>query len=36
VKNIRLNGNIPGIGNDAALENMIRNSQVDTLSFIDP
>ncbi|MBP7333125.1 MAG: peptidyl-prolyl cis-trans isomerase [Candidatus Cloacimonas sp.] len=36
VKNIRLNGNIPGIGNDAALENMIRNSQVDTLSFIGP
>ncbi|MEN6444633.1 MAG: peptidyl-prolyl cis-trans isomerase [Candidatus Cloacimonas sp.] len=36
IKNIRLNGNIPGVGNDAELENLIRNATVDTLSFIGP
>jgi len=36
IKNVRLNGNIPGIGNDIELENIIRNAQVDTLNFIGP
>ncbi|HQC31650.1 MAG TPA: peptidyl-prolyl cis-trans isomerase [Candidatus Cloacimonas sp.] len=36
IKNIRLNGNIPGIGNDPELENLIRSSQVDTLNYIGP
>lgn len=36
IKNIRLNGNIPGIGNDYELENLIRTSKVDSLSFIGP
>jgi len=29
IKNIRLNGNIPGVGNDYELEEYIRNSEVD-------
>ena len=36
VKNIRLNGNIPGIGNDSDLEGLIRTSAVDTLTYIGP
>jgi peptidyl-prolyl cis-trans isomerase C len=29
IKNVRLNGNIPGVGNDYVLEDHIRNSEVD-------
>jgi len=36
VKNVRLNGNIPGIGNDVQLEELISNSKVDTLNFVGP
>ncbi len=36
VKNVRLNGNIPGIGNDAELEGLISKTKVDTLSFVGP
>ncbi len=36
IKNIRLNGNIPGVGNDAELENLIKISPVDTLNFLGP
>ncbi len=36
IKNIRLNGNLPGIGNDPELEELIRNSPVDTLAFLGP
>lgn len=36
VKNVRLNGNIPGIGNDAALEELIGKTKVDTLNFVGP
>jgi hypothetical protein len=36
IKNIRLNGYIPGIGNDAELEEIIKNSPVDTLNYIGP
>ncbi len=36
VKNVRLNGNIPGIGNDADLEELISKSKVDTLNFVGP
>ncbi|MDD4310660.1 MAG: hypothetical protein PHO32_09790, partial [Candidatus Cloacimonetes bacterium] len=36
VKNVRLNGNIPGVGNDPALEDLIKNTQVDTLNFVGP
>lgn len=36
IKSIRLNGNIPGIGNDPDLENMIKSSRADTLTYVGP
>lgn len=36
VKNIRLNGNIPGVGNDAELEALIGKSKVDDQNYIGP
>ncbi|GAB1469115.1 hypothetical protein MASR2M64_18950 [Candidatus Cloacimonadota bacterium] len=36
VKNIRMNGNIPGVGNDAELEDMIGKSDTATKSYIGP
>lgn len=36
IKNIRLNTNIPGIGNDAALEELIRNAEVNPATFAGP
>ncbi|GAB1365300.1 hypothetical protein MASR1M36_01710 [Candidatus Cloacimonadaceae bacterium] len=36
VKNVRLNGNIPGVGNDAELEKLVGNTPVDTLNFVGP
>jgi len=36
VKNIRLNGYIPGIGNDTELDEIIGNAPVDTLALIGP
>jgi len=36
IKNIRLNGNIPGIGNDAELEARIESTQVDMQAFHGP
>lgn len=36
VKNIRLNGNIPGVGNDLELETLIGKTKVDTLNFVGP
>jgi hypothetical protein len=36
IKNIRLNGNIPGVGKDIELEEIISNAQVDTSAIIGP
>lgn len=36
IKNIRLNTNIPGIGNDAAFEDLIRNAAVNPATFSGP
>lgn len=36
VKNVRLNGNIPGVGNDLQLEELIRNSEVNSVGFTGP
>lgn len=36
IRHIRLNGNIPGIGNDYALEDYIRNSEVDEDKILGP
>ncbi len=36
VKNIRLNGNIPGVGNDQQLEDLIRASKVNDQNFTGP
>jgi len=36
VKNIRLNGNIPGIGNDYELEDLIAKTQPDTTAILGP
>ncbi|HNU97888.1 MAG TPA: peptidyl-prolyl cis-trans isomerase, partial [Candidatus Syntrophosphaera thermopropionivorans] len=36
VKNIRLNGNIPGIGNDYELEDLIAKAQPDTTAILGP
>jgi tetratricopeptide (TPR) repeat protein len=36
IKNIRLNGNIPGVGNDAQLDSIIMANPVDTLKFLGP
>lgn len=36
IKNIRLNGNIPGIGNDPDLEKLIADSQPDSLALHGP
>ncbi|MDY0152742.1 MAG: peptidyl-prolyl cis-trans isomerase [Candidatus Cloacimonas sp.] len=36
IKNIRLNGNIPGVGNDAELEALIAKSKVDENIYIGP
>ncbi|MCB5247853.1 MAG: peptidyl-prolyl cis-trans isomerase [Candidatus Cloacimonetes bacterium] len=36
IKNIRLNGNIPGVGNDPALEKLIAESQPDSLAVHGP
>jgi len=36
IKNIRLNGNIPGVGNDAQLDSIINANPVDTLKFLGP
>ncbi len=36
IRNIRLNGNIPGVGNDPALEELIRNTEVSETNFVGP
>jgi len=36
IKSIRLNGNIPGIGNDTDLENLIKDAPADTTKYIGP
>lgn len=36
IKNIRLNGYIPGVGNDAALDSIITKSPVDSLRYLGP
>jgi hypothetical protein len=36
IRNIRLNGNIPGVGNDPALEDLIRNAEVGESNFVGP
>ena len=36
IKNIRLNGNIPGVGNDLDLENYIKNSKADSTVILGP
>lgn len=36
IRNIRLNGNIPGVGNDPALEDLIRNAELGETNFVGP
>lgn len=36
IRNVRLNGNIPGVGNDPQLEELIRNAETNSASYIGP